>query len=200
MTKRTALAIMRTQPLHRGHTRIVERMITNYSTVIIGLGSADKSRTPSNPFTIDERIEMWDNVFGTRVKLVPLKDLGATRDTNEWCDYVLKKIKGLGLPDPTDYFTGSPADAIWYRGRFFNAQCGSPADDDKDEFIKRYIPNGVFRMLHIEERTQNYIPSATELRNYLVTRSDGWKEWVPAVNHSLIEASFPEDFRVGLDD
>lgn len=197
MSKRTALAIMRTQPLHEGHTRIVQRMINNYDTVIIGCGSADKPITIANPFPIDDRIQMWHNVFGERIRLVPLADLGATDTTNEWCDYVLRKIKGIGLPDPTDYFTGSPADAIWYRGRFFNAACNSPADDDRDEFIKRYIPNGTFRMLHIEERTQNYIPSATELRNYLVTRDDGWKKWVPAVNHELVETNFPEEFRVG---
>lgn len=196
MAKRTALAVMRTQPLHEGHVRVVQKMISDYSTVIIGLGSADKSRIPSNPFTIDERIEMWDNVFGDRVRLVPLKDLGATDHTSEWCDYVLKKIKGLGLPAPTDYFTGSMADAVWYRGRFFNAAVGSPCDDQTDEFIDNYMPDGIFRMLHVVERNGSFIPSATELRTFLQTRTDGWKPWVPAVNHGLVESCYPEEFKV----
>lgn len=200
MAKRTALAVMRTQPLHEGHVRIAQKMISNFETVIIGLGSADKSRVPANPFTIEERIQMWDNVFGNRVKLVPLSDLGATAHTSEWCDYVLKKVKGLGLPDPTDYFTGSMADAVWYRNRFFNAAVGSPADDHPADFLTDYMPNGVFRMLHVIERNGSYIPAATELRTFLQTRTDGWKPFVPAVNHELVERCYPEEFKVGKDD
>lgn len=201
MVKRTALAIMRTQPLHEGHVRIVRKMTSDYETVIVGLGSADKSRVPANPFTIDERIQMWDNVFANRVRLVPLKDLGATSHTSEWCDYVLKKIKGLGLPAPTDYFTGSMADAVWYRNRFFNAAVGSPTHDcDPTEFIANYMPDGVFRQLHVVERNGSYIPSATELRTFLQTRTDGWKPFVPAVNHELVESCYPEEFKVGSDD
>ena len=200
MGKRTALAIMRTMPLHEGHTRIAQQMVNNYDTVIIGCGSANKPVSIQNPFPVEVRMEMWDRIYGSRIRLVPLADLGATKDTNEWCDYVLKKIQGLGLPAPTDYWTGSPADAIWYRGRFFNKECGSPADDDTDEFIERYMPNGVFRQLHMVERTHNYIPSATELRQFLVTRDDGWKRWVPAVLHDLVEEHFPEEFKVGHGD
>lgn len=196
MTKRTALAIMRTQPIHLGHTGIANIMINNYDEVIIGSGSADKPVSISNPFPIDIRLQMWKRIHGDRIKLVPLSDLGATQDTNEWCDYVLKKIKGLGLPDPTDYFTGSPADAVWYRGRFFNKECNSPADDNTQEFIERYMPNGVFRQLHLVDRDKNYIPSATELRQFMVTRDDGWKRWVPAIIHDLVEEHFPEEFKV----
>lgn len=200
MTQRVGLAIMRTMPLHEGHTRIASRMINAHDVVIIGCGSANKPITIQNPFSVEVRMEMWDRLYGMRVKLVPLADLGATKDTNEWCDYVLKKIQGLGLPNPTDYYTGSPADAIWYRGRFFNKECGSPADDNPEDFVARYMPNGVFRQLHLEERTQNYIPSATELRQFLVTRNDGWKRWVPAVIHDLVEEHFPEEFKVGHED
>jgi hypothetical protein len=187
---------MRTQPIHEGHTRIVQRMINNHDVVILGCGSANKPVSIQNPFPVEVRMEMWDRIYGLRVKLVPLADLGATKDTNEWCDYVLKKVRGVGLPDPTDYYTGSPADAIWYRGRFFNKECGSPADDQPDDFIQRYMPNNVFRQLHLEERTHNYIPSATELRQFMVTRDDGWKRWVPAVIHDLVEKHFPEEFKV----
>lgn len=196
MSNRTALAIMRTMPLHEGHTTIAQKMINNYDTVIIGNGSADKPISIANPFPAEVRMQMWRRVFGDRIKLVPLADLGATRDTNEWCDYVLRKIKGLGLPDPTDYWTGSTADSLWYRGRFFNKECGSPADDNVDDFVSRYMPNGVFRQLHLIERTGNVIPSATELRQFLVTRNDGWKRWVPDVIHDLVEEHFPEEFKV----
>lgn len=200
MTKRVGLAIMRTMPLHEGHTRIAQRMTNAHDVVILGCGSAGKEISIQNPFPVEIRQQMWRAVFGDRIKLVSLHDLGATKDTNEWCDYVLGRIEKLGLPAPTDYYTGSPADAVWYKGRFFNKECGSPADDDTQEFVARYMPNGVFRQLHLEERTHNYIPSATELRQFLVTRDDGWKRWVPAVIHDLVEQNFPEEFRVGHED
>ncbi len=196
MARRVAMAAMRTQPIHLGHTAIANAMTANFDEVIIFNGSADKPISISNPFPVEIRIQMWKRIFGDRIKLVPVSDLGATTDTTEWCDYLLKKAKQLGLPEPTDYFTGSPADAVWYRGRFFNKECNSPADDDTDEFIARYMPNGVFRQLHLVDRTQNYIPSATELRQFMVTRDDGWKRWVPSVIHDLVEEHFPEEFKV----
>jgi hypothetical protein len=42
------------------------------------------------------------------------------------------------------------------------------------------------------------VPAATELRSFLETRNDGWKKWVPAVNHNLIESTYPEEFKVRL--
>jgi hypothetical protein len=40
--------------------------------------------------------------------------------------------------------------------------------------------------------------SATEVRGYLQQRSDLWKKLVPAVNHKLIEETYPESFKVKL--
>ena len=196
MAKRVAMAAMRTQPIHLGHTGIANAMTAHFDEVLIYNGSANQPISISNPFPVEIRMEMWKRIYGDRIKLIPVADLGATNDTTEWCDYLLKKAEQLGLPAPTDYFTGSPADAIWYRGRFFNKDCGSPADDNTEEFVKRYMPNGVFRQLHLVDRTQNYIPSATELRQFMVTRDDGWKRWVPAVIHDLVEEHFPEEFKV----
>lgn len=197
MAKRTGLAIMRCQPLHNGHTRILQRMISKHETAILCLGSADKGRMPNNPFTINERTKMVKNVYGDRIKIVPLNDLGATANTTDWVDYALEKIEKMGMPAPTDYYTGSAADAVWYRSRFFNAAVQSPCDDEPDAFLANYMPHGVFRMLHIVERNGSFIPAATELRTFLQTRTDGWKAWVPEVNHELVETAYPEEFKVG---
>lgn len=170
--KTTSLAVMRLQPLHRGHCRLINRMIQDFEVVIVGIGSADKSRTSHNPFTIEERIEMVRNVFGKRVKIVPLEDIGLVDITDEWCDYVLHKIESVGLPRPTDYFCGSKADSLWYKYHF-----------DGDH-------------IHIRDRSSHNVPPATEIRTAIQLRDDSWKEFVPVLNHEIVEQNYPEKYRI----
>lgn len=183
---RTALAVMRTQPLHKGHCWIIAEMLQEAETVIVGLGSADKSATRSNPFTIEQRIKMINNVFGKRVKCIPFNDLGATPGKDDWVDYVLGKIKQLNLPDPTDYYTGSKADAIWYANRFYNASVS-----------KRWGAEHADRLLHIMDRDSNTFPPATEIRSFIELGSNDWKQYVPSVNHEFILENYPAEFLVG---
>lgn len=187
MAERTAIAAMRCTPLHLGHTANIQRMCESYHNVIICLGSADKSRVRENPYTIEERIQMLHNVFGERIRIVPLKDLGATRNTNEWCDYILRKVVALGLPEPTDYVTGSRQDSLWYRGRFWIGD----NDPQKDHFTS----DGALRRLHIMDRRLMAI-SATEIRGYLELGDDGWKDFVPRVNWDYVEDHFPESLKM----
>jgi hypothetical protein len=187
-SNRVGLMVARLQPLHRGHTHIISLMIENYRTVILGLGSTQKSLEAHDPWTVETRMQMVRNVYGERIKIVPLKDLGLVEVTSEWVDYVLDKVNKLGLPEPTDYWSGSHSDAVWYKSHFSNA----PAERDPRYFAK----NGLVRRLHILDRSKNIYPAATELRTFLETRDDGWKEWVPAVNHKLVEETYPEAFKV----
>lgn len=189
---RVALAVMRTQPLHLGHKNIADIMLKNFDTVIIGSGSSNQKISIDNPYPINIRLKMWKTLFGDKIKLVPLADLGSTENTNDWCDYVLSKIKNLGLPDPTDYFTGSVADAVWYKGRFFNDKLDIDSNPDDNFKI-----NDIERKLHIIDREKNDIPSATELRQFLVTNHDEWKKWVPEEIHNLVDTEFPKNFRIG---
>jgi hypothetical protein len=188
--KRVALAIMRIQPLHKGHTRIINKMNEDYETVLLGIGSTQKSRELWDPWTFEERKTMIRNVYGDRVKIVQLQDLGTTDGSNDWVDYVLGKIKKLGMPEPTDYFTGSLADARWYTGRFVLNDV-SKVEDHTD-----FVVNGVERKLHIIERSRSPYPPATDLRTFMSLRDDSWKQWIPAVNWDLVESTYPEGFRI----
>lgn len=210
--KRVAMAAMRTQPLHRGHTRILTRMIEDFETAILIQGSADKSGTRGNPWPVEVRAEMVRNVYHKRIKIVPVADLGTTEGTGDWCDHLLQKIADIGLPEPTDYFTGSMADAMWYKGHFWDGPVDHPillmpeqrrywlpndpnvssTDIPSDQLHER----ATLCRLHIVERSASLIPSATELRTFLDARDDGWKQWVPAVNHDLVEGTYPDEFRV----
>ena len=52
------LMVGRFQPVHNGHILVIRKMVKDYSSVILGIGSAQYSHTPENPFTAGERVEM----------------------------------------------------------------------------------------------------------------------------------------------
>jgi hypothetical protein len=196
MAQRVALMVARLQPLHKGHTRIINAMIEDFDKVIVGLGSTGRHSEPSNPWTQVQRQQMLRNVYGNRINIVPLQDLGATQGGNDWCDYVLDKCAGMKLPEITDYFTGSYADATWYKGRFAAEDLSLNEVADPQIYSNFHTEEGLFCRLHVMERANNPVPSATELRTFLTTRSDAWREWIPAVNHELVESTYPERFKV----
>lgn len=171
---RVGLAIMRIQPLHRGHCMIINQMLQECETVILGLGSTNKKPDRWDPFTPDVRMQMVRNVYADRVKIVPLVDINAA-SKQDWVDYVITKLSKLGMKTPTDYFTGSISDAAWYDQHFsYDALPGK-------------------MKLHLLDRGANDVPSASELRTLIELNSDEWRKWVPAVNWKLVEENYPED-------
>ena len=72
------ILIGRFQPFHDGHMRVVEDIIDEVDELVLGIGSADASHEPRNPFTAGERIMMIQNTLaeldGTTY-VVPLDDM-----------------------------------------------------------------------------------------------------------------------------
>jgi len=196
---RVASAAMRGQPFHKGHTKILNRMCEDFETVILAIGSTTNVHDRWNPFTFEVRKQMIQNIYGDRIRIVPLSDLKTQEGTNDWVDYFLDKIKKVGLPSPTDYFTGSIADSRWYTNRFY-----LEGVSDRGEFRENLgeipprgdIEYGPKRILHILDRDENPIPPATDLRTFLELGCDDWKEWVPRVNWDLVEKNFPAEFKM----
>jgi nicotinamide mononucleotide adenylyltransferase len=198
MVDNVGLAIMRLQPAHLGHTSLINDMIENCQTAIVGLGSAQVKRQKHDPWTIEERQVMLRNVYGDRIKIVPLADIGAVNPI-DWTTYVLDKIQKLGLPAPTEYHSGSEADTLWYRYHFYMGEPRMHEGEIPEHFYTTTVSGKkVLRRLFLHYREQSRIPSGTELRMFLETRYDGWKKWVPRVNHELIEATYPDEFKVPL--
>jgi nicotinamide-nucleotide adenylyltransferase len=72
------ILIGRFQPFHEGHLRVVEDIIDEVDELVLGIGSADASHEPRNPFTAGERIMMIQNTLaslGTTTYVVPLDDM-----------------------------------------------------------------------------------------------------------------------------
>ena len=188
---RIGLVVGRFQPLHLGHCATIHKMIQECQTAIVCVGSSQLSKEKNNPYTVEERMNMLRNVYGERIKIIPLADISAATQ-RQWVDYICDKVSKLGLERPTDYYTGSQADAEWYKHFFFNPKVSAFTVDTIDEYKGR--------KLHIIDREKNVYPSGTELRLFLETRNTGWKKWVPAVNHNLVESSHPEILKVPLDE
>ena len=195
--KKIGLMVGRFQPLHKGHTKIINKMIEECHTVIIGLGSSQMKREKHDPWTVEERMTMIKNVYGERVKIVPLQDLGTDASTDDWVDYVMAKIEKLGLPSPTDYYTGSDADAVWYKTQFWSGFVTVLMAETSRFIQEQYeIAPGEYRLLHILDRRDNPVPSGTEVRMFLETRDGGWTNWVPAVNQDMVRETHPDKFKV----
>ena len=62
----------------------------------------------------------------------------------------------------------------------------------------RDVTGDVSRYLHIIDRDTNPVPAATDIRAFLSLRTDEWKQWIPAVNHELVESTYPDKFKVPL--
>lgn len=103
------IAVMRLQPLHNGHKRLIERMQKECQNVTVLIGSAQEQRTEKNPFSFFERSTMLKNVFPYGVSVLAIKDIGRP---DLWAEYVIGKVvcRFSYLPIPDVYYAGSSSD------------------------------------------------------------------------------------------
>lgn len=85
-----AFYIGRFQPYHLGHHFILQRIAEQADEVVIGIGSADRSHEPENPFTAGERLLMIqrslaDEGFPGKAYIIPLEDV---RRNSIWVSHV----------------------------------------------------------------------------------------------------------------
>lgn len=73
------LLIGRFQPFHNGHMWLIHRILEEYGSIIIGIGSAQESHTLANPFTAGERHYMIQRALEdaslSDFYLVPVEDI-----------------------------------------------------------------------------------------------------------------------------
>jgi len=171
------LAVMRCQPFHNGHKRIIDRMLSECEKVTLVLGSIDK-RDKRNPFPFHDRKKMIKNVYneGTnspwmnQIVVLGVPDIS---DDLGWARYILRSVEdhwidNRNIPEenyikPDAYYTGSEFDARWY------------------------IDNGM--EVSIVDRTDKEYPitSATMIRDLCEYGDDRWKHYVPELAYSVVE-------------
>lgn len=82
----------RFQPLHLGHSQVIEGYIEEYDELEVVIGSAGESRTGENPLTADERKELIHACFPD-VEIEEIEDEERDEDGNrKWAQKLEKKI------------------------------------------------------------------------------------------------------------
>jgi len=73
-----AFYIGRFQPYHNGHQYVLERIAESVDEIIIGVGSAQLSHEPENPFTAGERVLMITGSLKSLecpIYVIPIEDI-----------------------------------------------------------------------------------------------------------------------------
>ncbi len=83
-----AFYIGRFQPFHNGHLKVIRAIADEVDELVIGIGSAQLSHTPENPFTSGERILMISRSLAKLdlyYYVIPIEDIGRNA---EWVAHV----------------------------------------------------------------------------------------------------------------
>lgn len=89
----TGVLLTRAQPFHLGHVDVVRQALSDNDKVVIVVGSANKLGTKRNPFSIDSRLMMIDDMLKgedlpvRRISVLPLADWSmedAYKYAKEW--------------------------------------------------------------------------------------------------------------------
>jgi len=83
-----AFYIGRFQPYHFGHHRVITRIAEEVDELVIGVGSAQRSHEPNDPFTAGERVLMLHNALedlSIRHYILPIEDV---RYNSIWVHHV----------------------------------------------------------------------------------------------------------------
>ena len=88
-----SLVIGRFQPFHKGHLDMILRCAAESSGLVIGIGSAQYSHEPDNPFTAGERYLMIDEALAeaglSKYFIVPIEDLNRY---SVWVSHVVSMV------------------------------------------------------------------------------------------------------------
>ena len=88
---RLGILVGRFQTLHSGHADMINRAIELCGKVGIFVGSSNESGTSKNPFSYETREDILKTVFGEKIYVYPLPDIGVGNNST-WGDYVLKNV------------------------------------------------------------------------------------------------------------
>lgn len=86
------IMVGRFQTFHTGHEFMIEKASAVCGRLGILIGSSQESGTLKNPYTYEARESMLKKVFGDKIEIYPLPDIGVGNNC-EWGKYVLENVK-----------------------------------------------------------------------------------------------------------
>ncbi|MBQ4381615.1 MAG: adenylyltransferase/cytidyltransferase family protein [Oscillospiraceae bacterium] len=114
------IIVGRFQTFHLGHRSMIDRALELCRTVGVFIGSSQESGTGKNPFTYEMRKRILRRVYGNRIRIYPLPDIGVG-NVAAWGDYVLDNVQARFGRTPDLFVSGKEGRrADWFdsdRGR-----------------------------------------------------------------------------------
>jgi nicotinamide-nucleotide adenylyltransferase len=103
---KTALFIGRFQPIHLGHIDAIKQILDKgFKNIIIGLGSSQEKNTPKNPFDLEQREKLVNEVLLEKFPKIKFEFLAIPdfSDSKKWLDFILANSNPFEA-----VFTGNP--------------------------------------------------------------------------------------------
>lgn len=85
------LLVGRFQMLHLGHEDMINKALYLCDRVTVFIGSSQEFGTAKNPFSYETRKMMLRAVYGDKIEIYPLPDIGVGNNS-KWGEYVLKTV------------------------------------------------------------------------------------------------------------
>ena len=110
------LIVGRFQTVHLGHADMIGKALELCGTVCVLVGSSQEAGTEANPFSYEVRESMLKAVYGSRIAVFPLPDLGVGNNCL-WGEHVLNRVRELFLRIPDLFISGKEERrAGWFSG------------------------------------------------------------------------------------
>ena len=171
------IMVGRFQTFHIGHEYMIEKAVAVCGKVGIFIGSSQESGTAKNPFTYAQREAVLRRVFGEKIEIYPLPDIGVGNNA-KWGDYVLRSVRQRFGKAPDLLISGKEERRV----SWFDSVEGACV-------AELYVP----KIIDI---------SATEMRSFLVeddfeswkkyTKSALWKDYAALRSAVLSSKDFTE--------
>ena len=85
------ILVGRFQTMHLGHEQMIQTAIDLCEEAAVFIGSSQESGTSKNPLSYELRRQLLQNVFGSRLHIYPLPDIGVGNNS-KWGDYVAENV------------------------------------------------------------------------------------------------------------
>ena len=110
------ILVGRFQALHTGHEQMIHTALALCDRVGIFVGSSQESGTANNPFSYETREGLLRLLFGNRVDIFPLPDIGVGNNA-AWGEYVLENVQQRYHRAPDLLVSGKETRRIsWFDG------------------------------------------------------------------------------------
>ena len=85
------IIVGRFQTFHNGHRMMIDKATELCERVGVFIGSSQESGTSKNPFTYETREGILHKIYGKKIEIYPLPDIGVGNNS-KWGEYVLMSV------------------------------------------------------------------------------------------------------------